>query len=165
MIWLIRLVCVLAVLSGVVLLIADSPLSAYVHLPVSRAVIEATPLLLVGIAFLGWLVVDRPGVVDLIKQGFIALAFILWGVDLLIPGGRWATFIGAVVIAIYVFDLAWLMEGNFRKMTRARQGKETLGCTLAECVSSGVCRCESTGVKGLGGRARSNDECPMRLHP
>jgi len=123
-----RLLCVLAVISGVVLLIVDSPIAAHVAIPISRAVAEALPLLLVGAAYLGWLVIDRPATMDLIKQVLIAVAFILWGVNNLMLTGRWATFVGAVVIAIYVFDLAWLMEGNLRKtfgvrsMRRAGEG-------------------------------------------
>src|SRR5271166_6202888 len=119
LLWPTRFVYVLAVICAVVLLIVDSPVSSYLSIPISRAVVEAAPLLFVGIAYLGWLAIDRPGTVDLIKQALIATAFILWGVSLLMPTGPWATFVGAVVISIYVVDLAWLMEGNFRKMRGA----------------------------------------------
>ncbi len=115
LVWPTRALYVLASVSGVILLIVDLPTSKHLLIPFSRPAVEAAPLLLVGIAFGAWLAIDRPGAVDLIKQAAIALAFILWGVDLLMPQGRWATFLGAVVIAIYVFDLAWLMEGHLRK--------------------------------------------------
>lgn len=115
LVWLTRFVCVAAVICGVVLLIVDSPVSTRLPIPVSRAVVEAAPLLLVGVALLAWLAIERPTAVDFIKQALIAVAFILWGVDLLMPAGPWATFVGAVVIAIYVFDLAWLIEANVRK--------------------------------------------------
>jgi len=114
-VWPMRLLYVLASICGIILLIVDLPTSAHLLVPISRAAVEAAPLLLVGIAFLTWLAIDRPAPLDLIKQAAIAAAFILWGVDLLMPPGRWATFVGAVVIAIYVFDLAWLMEGHLRK--------------------------------------------------
>jgi len=114
-VWPTRYLYIAAIICAVVLLIVDSPVAAHLTIPVSRAVVEAAPLLFVGIAFLVWLVIERPATIDLIKQLFIAAAFILWGIDLLMPPGQWATFVGAVVIAIYVFDLAWLIEGNLRK--------------------------------------------------
>ncbi len=150
-IWPVRVIGVLAVMSGVVLLIVDSPLSAQPPIPISRAVAEAIPLLLVGVAFLAWLAIDRPPIIDLIKQIFIALAFILWGINLLMPPGQWAKFVGAVVIAIYVFDLAWLMEGNLRKRFGVRSMGGTNRCSSPDCQSSGVCSCD-----GLPETSRSN---------
>ena len=114
-IWHIRFIGGLAVVAGVVLLIVDSPLSRHMPIPISHRVAEAMPLLLVGIAYLAWLARDRPPVIELITQLFLATAFVLWGINLLMPPGSAARFVGAVVIAIYVFDLAWMMEGNLRK--------------------------------------------------
>jgi hypothetical protein len=125
---LVRFVGILAVISGVVLLVVDSPVSAYVPIPISPRIAEAIPLLLVGIACLGWLAVDRPSRIDLIKQILIAAAFILWGINLLMPPGKWSKFTGAVVIAIYVFDLAWLMEGNLRKKLSVATLKNSSAC-------------------------------------
>jgi hypothetical protein len=102
------------------------------------------PLLLVGIAFLGWLAIDRPATIDLIKQVLIAVAFILWGGNLLMPSGQWTRFVGAVVIAIYVFDLAWLMEGNLRRKFGVHRGNGGNGCASPDCRSAGVCGCDGT---------------------
>jgi hypothetical protein len=114
------------------------------------------PLLLVGIAYLAWLAVDRPAIIDLIKQVLLALAFILWGVDLLMPVGQWSRFVGAVVIAIYVFDLAWLMEGNLRKKFGVHLAGGGNGCNLPDCPSAGVCSCneasDNARVNGNEGR-------------
>ena len=118
--WFVRVIGILAVSSGVTLLIADSPISFKLLLPVSHSMIEAIPLLLIGVAYLAWLATEKPTALDLFKQILIAAAFILWGADLLMPPGQWARFVGAVVIAIYVFDLAWLIEGNLRNKLRAR---------------------------------------------
>ena len=139
LLWPTRYLYMAAVISGVILLIVDSPVSAYLPIPVTRAVVEAVPLLLVGIAFLAWLAIDRPPIFDLIKQVFIALAFILWGVDLLMPAGPWARAVGAVVIAIYVFDLAWLMEDNLRKKFAVNTSTGANGTPVEECKSAGVC--------------------------
>ncbi len=136
--WLLRLVNVLGVIAGLVLLVVDSPVCPPGSL--NHAMFEAVPLLLVGFAFLAWLAIDRPAVSDLIKQGFIALAFILWGVDLLMPQGPGSRFLGSVVIAIYVFDLAWLIEGNIKKKFNAGI-LEKRPCISPECRAGGICGC------------------------
>jgi hypothetical protein len=117
--WIVRTIVLLAVFAGLTLLLVDSPLAARLPIRIDRSVAEAFPLLLVGIAYLAWLATERPAVIDLIKQLLIALAFILWGVSLLMPAGPATRLLGAVVIAIYVFDLAWMIEGNLRKNLRS----------------------------------------------
>lgn len=142
--WHIRFLGVLAVISGIVLLVVDSPISMHLPFHVGHRVAEAIPLLLVGVAYLAWLAVDRPPIIDLIKQALIAMAFILWGINLLMEIGPWSTFLGAVVISIYVFDLAWLMEGNLRKTIGTAKG--TNRSTSPDCRSAGICRCEGKSV-------------------
>jgi hypothetical protein len=92
--------------------------------PPRRPLIEAAPLLLAGLAFLASLAVSRPRGVELTKQLLLGSAFILWGIDLLLPPGSCATLLGAVVIALYVFDLAWMTEANLKKR-RSRQGPQS----------------------------------------
>ncbi len=157
LLWPTRFVYVLAAAFAVVLLIVDSPISAYLSIPISRAVAEAAPLLCVGIAYLGWLAVDRRPITDLIMQSLIATAFILWGVDLLMPAGQWATFVGAVVIAIYVFDLAWLMERNLHKKFRIHAANGTTGSTSADGRSAGVCQFD-----GMSGYSRDDTDGRMQ---
>jgi hypothetical protein len=136
--WLVRLIGAMAVISGVSMLLVDSPILVSLPVPIGRSIIDALPLLLVGFAYVAWLFAERPAILDLIKQGFIALAFLLWGVDLLMPAGKWAKFVGAIVIAIYVFDLAWVIEGNLR--TRLRSD-----------------RSEGAGVGRIGGAPQHGD--------
>jgi hypothetical protein len=143
-VWPVRVIGVLAVFAGVVLLIVDSPVAAQLPISIDRALAEAIPLLLVGIAYVAWLAIDRPPIIDLIKQIFIAAAFILWGIDLLMPRGQWARFVGAVVISIYVFDLVWLIEGNLRKRFGANLRIAANACRSPVCQSSGVCVCDGT---------------------
>jgi hypothetical protein len=140
LLWPTRFVYILAVICAVILLIVDSPAAAGLSLPISRSVVEAVLLLLVGIAFLGWLAISRPSTLDLIKQALIAAAFILWGIDLLLPSGSWTTFIGAIVISIYVGDLAWLMEGNFRKQFGVHAPRAMNGSSDTDCGAAGVCQ-------------------------
>jgi hypothetical protein len=161
-IWPVRVLGVLAVMSGVVLLIVDSPLSAQLPIPITRAVAEAIPLLLVGIAYLAWLAIDRPPTIDLVKQIFIAAAFILWGINLLMPRGPRAQFVGAVVIAIYVFDLAWLMEGNLRKRFGIRALATGNQCRSTDCQSAGVCgRDDIPENSRKNGNGRRADPSPV----
>jgi len=65
----------------------DSPISTILPIPISRAVAEAMPLLLVGIAYLAWQAVERPPIVELIKQVLLGAAFVLWALSLLMPRG------------------------------------------------------------------------------
>jgi hypothetical protein len=150
LIWTIRTIGALAVIAAMLLLFVDSPLSDGFALRVSHRVVEAVPLLLIGFAYLAWLIIDRPGVIDLVKQLLLALAFILWGVSLLMPPSNGSRFVAAVVIAIYVFDLAWLMEGNLRKKFGLRPSNAGTECNCPRCQSTGVCVCCCAG----GGAAR-----------
>jgi hypothetical protein len=150
LIWSVRLVGAVAVVAAMRLLFVDSPLSDGFAVRVSHRVVEAVPLLLVGFAYLGWLCLDRAGVIDLVKQILLALAFILWGVSLLMPAGDGSRFVGAMVIAIYVFDLAWLMEGNLRRKFGLRPINGGTECNCPRCQSAGVCVCCCAG----GGASR-----------
>jgi hypothetical protein len=162
-VWHIRFIGVLAVISGIVLLIVDAPFSTHLPIPISRPVAEAVPLLLVGIAFLAWLAVNRPAIIDLIKQVLIAVAFLLWGFSLLMPSGQWSRFVGDLVIAIYVFDLTWLIEGNLRKRLNSHLVEDANGCVSRDSESAGVCVCVcqkptsfARGSNNRGHRMRHN---------
>ena len=97
-------VVVLALVAGVALLTSDLFLTILPHAPVS-----AGPLLFIGAAYLGFQVLIRPKPLDLFKALIVSSAFILWGVDQLLPLGRVATTLGDVVITLYVIDLGWVM--------------------------------------------------------
>ena len=94
---------------------------------------------LIGIAYLAWLATERRPIVEMVKQVLIALAFILWGTNLLMPTGHWAQFVGGVVIAVYVFDLAWLIEGNLRRQLRDFTDWEVADDKLR--LAAGICCC------------------------
>ena len=90
---------------------------------------------------------SEPTAIDLIKQVLLAVAFILWGINLLMPTGEWSRFVGAIVIAIYVFDLAWLMEGNLRKRIAVHLNDGLNGSTSPDHHSAGVCDCDMSHVQ------------------
>lgn len=106
-------VIVLALIAGVALLTNDALFSILPHAPISAA-----PLLFIGAAYLGFQVLLRPKPLDLFKALIVSSAFILWGVDQLLPGGRVATTLGDVVITLYVLDLGWVMIDRLKQRNR-----------------------------------------------
>jgi hypothetical protein len=109
---------VLAVVSGVLLLIKDAGVNIFPGLPTSM--ISATPLLLVAIAFLIAQPTMRPSGMELLKNILLAATFLLWGVVQLMPQGALSARLGNVVILLYVVDLAWVIL--LAKPDRSRQG-------------------------------------------
>ncbi|SRR5579884_588106 len=101
------LLIVLALCAGGWLLLGD--LVPQLFAGVLHAPISAAPLLLIGIASLGFLVLTRPRPLEMFKALLVSLAFILWGIDQMLPPGWLTTLIGDVVIVLYVIDLGWMM--------------------------------------------------------
>lgn len=98
---------VLSFVTGGLLLFYDFASSLFPGL--SHSLISAAPLLLIGAASLAFQVIRRPGLLDLFKAMIVSLAFLLWGVDQLLPAGWLATALGDVVIILYVIDLGWMI--------------------------------------------------------
>ncbi len=114
------LIITLALLSCVLLLIFDlfQPfLHHLVHAPVSAA-----PLLLIGLASLSFQMVIHPKPLDFLKALIVSSAFILWGVDQLLPVGRIATMPGDVVIVLFIVDLGWMMIDRFTHQGWLKRG-------------------------------------------
>ena len=107
------LIIILALASCVFLLVFDALLPLVQHL--AHAPVSAAPLLLIGLASLGFQVLIRPKPLDLFKAGMISSAFILWGVDQLLPTGWVATSLGDVVIVLFVVELGWMMAGRLKQ--------------------------------------------------
>ncbi len=110
-------VIVLAFGSGALLLANDLPLPAFT--PFAHAPISAAPLLLTGLATLGFQFVTRPNLLDLFKACIVSLAFLLWGTDQLLPAGWLATTIGDLVIVLYVIDLGWMMLDRLKQQDQS----------------------------------------------
>jgi hypothetical protein len=98
---------VMAIACTIALLISDTKL----RMPVWTwpSAISAAPLLLIGTSLLIFQVIRRPGWVELLKNIFLAAAFLLWGVVQLMPRSALSQILGHVVIALYVLDLAWVI--------------------------------------------------------
>jgi hypothetical protein len=109
----VRLLCIVTAAAALCLLYVDSPL-APASWQQNHAIFEAIPLLLVGTTFLACIIIERPALIEFLKQAILGAAFVLWGIDMLLPPSPFATFIGALIIAIYVFDLIWIIQGKLR---------------------------------------------------
>jgi len=97
-------------ISSAVLLASD--VQAGTELGQWRAAISALPLLAVGLSFLVFQVIHRPGTVDLLKNLLLAGTFLLWGCVQLMPQNSLSKKLGDVVIVLYVTDLAWMILGR-----------------------------------------------------
>jgi len=106
----------LALLAGLFLLVSDVFVSWLPHMPISAA-----PLLLIGVAYLAFQALIRAPLLDLFKALIVSSAFILWGIDQLLPAGRFATILGDIVIVLYVIDLGWMMIDRLRQQWRDYQ--------------------------------------------
>ena|ERR1017187_4457502 len=144
------LVIILALASCVGLLVFDALLPLVQRL--AHAPVSAAPLLLIGLASLGFQVRIRPKPLDLFKAGMISSAFILWGVDQLLPTGWVATTLGDVVIVLYVIDLGWMMASRFKQQgwPRAASQEEAQRPLISfqEAPAKEVFRCSSPGTCG-----------------
>lgn len=109
----IGVVILLAFGSGAVLLANDLPWLPFTRM--SHAPISAVPLVLIGLAALGFQFVIRPNLLDLFKAMIVSAAFLLWGMDQLLPAGWLATTIGDLVIVLYVIDLGWMMADRLKQ--------------------------------------------------
>ncbi len=113
-------IVVLAFMTGIFLLISDVITTHLSHMPLSAA-----PLLLVGTAYLAFQVFIRAQFLDLFKALIVSCAFILWGVDQLLPSGWFATTLGDIVIVLYVIDLGWMMMDRLKQQWQTRHTQPT----------------------------------------
>ncbi len=107
---LIWITVIAALVAGIILLLNDVFSIALLHAPVSAA-----PLFLIGATYLGFQVLMRPKPLDLFKALIVSSAFLLWGIDQLLPTGWFATTLGDVVIVLYVVDLGWMMANRLKQ--------------------------------------------------
>jgi hypothetical protein len=77
--------------------------------------ISAAPLLLIGAAYLAFQLLIYAKPLDFFKALIVSSAFILWGIDQLLPSGWFATTLGDIVIVLYVIDLGWMMMDRLKQ--------------------------------------------------
>ena len=76
---------------------------------VKKLPLPALPLLLAGSSYVVLQTILRPRPLELLKRLMLGIAFLLWGVVLLMPASKLATELGNVVIALYVVDLGLII--------------------------------------------------------
>lgn len=120
------LLTVAAVLASAALLFSDAAphLVALFHLLIEQiprawsrlghAPLSALPLLLAGASYVALQAVLRPPPLELIRRLMLGSAFLLWGIVQLMPPSTLATDLGDVVIALYVFDLALMVQEELK---------------------------------------------------
>ena len=101
---------VLALAASLALLLGDAGIGTLVWRSASAS--TAAPLLLVGTAFLFMQPVLRPRLVELLRNVLLAGTFLLWGIVQFMPQNAMSARLGNLVIALYVFDLAWMTLGS-----------------------------------------------------
>src|SRR5690348_6916041 len=101
---------VLALAASLALLLGDAGIGTLLWRSATAS--TAAPLLLVGTSFLFMQPVLRPRLVELLRNVLLAAAFLLWGIVQLMPRSTISMRLGNVVIALYVFDLAWMTLGS-----------------------------------------------------
>ena len=94
----------LAVISGAILLLSDLFPSLSIYL--THAPVSALPLLLIGTTYAMAQLLLRPQRWDLLQALLVSTAFVCWGIYQLLPASPGATFLGDLVITMYVVDLS-----------------------------------------------------------
>lgn len=103
---LVRIVSTLSLLFAIVLLLSNvSFVSSKLH-----NYLSSLPLALAGVGYFILQIQLRPDRETFLKRMLLALSFVVWAIVQLLAPGRIATFLGDLVIAAYVLDLAWIVE-------------------------------------------------------
>ena len=113
-----------AVVSGGVLLAVGL---APPVLKVGHGLISAVPLLTVGLAYLTLQLLLRPRLIELFRPLMVAAAFILWGIDQLLPPSPLAGTLGDLVILLYVVDLALIVKEQVTRLIESPESPVVKG--------------------------------------
>lgn len=81
-----------------------------------HAPLSAIPLLLAGTSYIILQGLLRPAPMELLRRLMLGAAFLLWGVVQLMPPSMFATDLGDVVIALYVFDLGLIVQAELHRV-------------------------------------------------
>ncbi len=81
-----------------------------------HAPLSALPLLLAGASYVALQARLRPAPLELFRRLMLGGAFLLWGVVQLMPPSVLATNLGDLVIALYVFDLALMVQAELNSV-------------------------------------------------
>lgn len=105
-----------ALLSSLLLLVQD--VEPVLTGSVRHAWLAAGALLLAGIACLGLASAVRAHAKDLFMRVSLGAAFILWGIQQLLPDGGLSVMLGDIVIVLFIIDLGAIIETALRAPIR-----------------------------------------------
>ena len=105
-----------ALLSSLLLLVQD--VEPVLTGSVTHAWLAAGALLLAGIACLGLASAISADTKDLFMRLSLGAAFILWGIQQLLPEGNLSVMLGDIVIVLFIVDLAAIIETALRAPIR-----------------------------------------------
>lgn len=110
LLWPTIVLAVCALISGALLLVLD----CFFHFPSSHfhGAVSAAPLIFISLSWLCLHPGTRVSPVQFLKRLIAAIAFVLWGIDQILPPGPVASTVGDVVIALFVLDLALIIKGE-----------------------------------------------------
>jgi hypothetical protein len=112
------IIVILAFTTAAFLLVSDVITTHLSHMPLSSA-----PLLLIGTAYLAFQLLIRAQFLDLFKALIVSCAFILWGIDQLLPSDWLATALGDIVIVLYIIDLGWMMMDRLKQQWQSQHAQ------------------------------------------
>jgi hypothetical protein len=71
--------------------------------------LAALALIMIGASYVSLQIISRRPRHELVKGILLGGAFALWGIEQLLPAGRWTTAMDTAVIAIFVVDLGMII--------------------------------------------------------
>jgi hypothetical protein len=78
----------------------------------------AVALIMIGSSYVSLQVISRRSRDERVKGILLGSAFALWGIEQLLPPGRWTTAMDTAVIAIFVADLAMITLNGLERPIR-----------------------------------------------
>jgi hypothetical protein len=71
----------------------------------------ALPLALIGLAYLVYQIIRRPGYAEVFKATLLAIAFFFWAANQFWPDTAWATLLNDLAIWLFVLDIFFVIVG------------------------------------------------------
>jgi hypothetical protein len=73
----------------------------------------AIALIMIGSSYVSLQIISRRPRHEVVKGILLGSAFALWGIEQLLPPGRWTTAMDTTVVAIFVVDLGMIILNGF----------------------------------------------------
>ena len=112
-----RLLCAClaaAALGALLALGANDALLCFAFSPLHR-LFGALALIMIGASYVALQTCDRRPLADRMKGMFLGAAFVMWGLEQLLPPGRIVTAMDFMVVAIFVVDLNLIIFAQLRR--------------------------------------------------